>query len=324
MTIILTPIADTTRDSYMEAIRALVKDKVSIPSISLSKAAGGDLSAGTVNVRVSAVTEFGETLPSTRVSLAVVADDKVTVTIGRCAEAKFFRVYASTGTNVETLQAEVDQSQKNAVHVIEAISSGSAMPTVDTATIHCDRDDYIAALESAVGEYSGNFPQELDETITLTTNLNYALPVTFVDGFSSVRKVIYPGDSSPEDWLDQREYTARAGYLYLEDALIAGSTIKVRYTALHVVSQSQDTIPVHHNRAVCLLAASNICLQIAVKYSHNSNKTIGADTVDYKMRADDFRKNGGKYRSEAEDILGLTNGIAPASHNASWGWYENR
>ena len=318
---VMYPVVSETESTLLTRVKQMTADACGIPAISVLKSSSGHLTAGDLHVRVSATTEFGETLPSERISLAVAENDKVTITIGRVAQAKRYNVYASIGAVVETFQAEVEINQNIATtYILDAIATGSALPAVDTATVHIETSAYEAAISAALKEYSNNFPCDANYTlIGITGTSEYALPASWEDGFSYVKDVQFPDDSFPPEYVEKTDYFIKDNKIcFEEDCPSTGINSKMYY----VIPHTESTIPDQHFEAVVLMAASEACKLIAVKYSHTSNKNIGADSVDYKMRSDDFRKNAEAYKKEAWAKLGMPGGIKAACGNVSWGWHR--
>jgi len=309
--------------ALIDRVKQLCHDVCSAPVASLSKTTGGALSAGAVNVRVSALTEFGETLPCTRVSITAATNDKVTVTIGKVPRARGYRVYASAGTGTETYQADVAPGQSATVTlVISAIASGAAMPTTDTATVHIAQASYAQAVTAALLEYSGNYPTHATETKAQTTGTyEYDLPADWDYGLSTIELFEYPSGEEPPEYLDGRSiYVQGAHWRWSPDwSPATGKSAKLYYTRPVLESE----IPPTHFDAVGLLAAATAAETIATRYAHESNSVIGADSVDYKMRASDFNRQAKVYREAAWRALGTPDGRKPHSAVATWGWKES-
>jgi hypothetical protein len=310
--------------SMITQIRQLTRDRIGSLVFSLTKAVGGQLAAGTVNIRVSAVTEHGESIPAARVSIAVLLNDKVTISISRIAEAREYRIYASMGTAAETYQGSVTVNQSgHTAYTLSTLVTGSAMPSTDTATIHVELSSYQNALESAVAEYSNNFLRVVYSDIALTTStLAYDLPANWEDGFSTVRQAQYPLADVPPEYMLSGEYYVKDGKFHFVTSPRTGETLRLYYAIHHEVddtaSPAVNTIPTYHQNAVCMIAASHACEIIAAKYAHQSNMGAGADIVDFKMRSSDFRKLAETYRTDALKQLGMSKGAAPASGVVGW------
>lgn len=319
---ILRYIMSKTLSDYITRVKELCQDNCGATSIALVKATGGALAAGTLNVRVSVLTEFGESLPCARVSLAVAANDKVTIGIVNIPASRGYKVYASMGAAAETLQGMAALSQGPSSFVLSAVATGSAMPTEDTSTVYLALDTYERNLEAAARRYSCNEPLQKSADVVLVTNdLSYALPLDWVDGFSVVENLRYPSTALPAEYLEpENDYTVENGELVLRRT--TNGTAKLYYTIPHSLGATV-TIPDVDFDGVCYLAAAESCKVIATKYGHTSNTTIAADTVDFRQRSTDFRTLAKDYEAEANRLLGTPNGAKPHGARANWAYYKN-
>ncbi len=100
----------------------------------LTAASGGSLSAGTVYVKTTLVTAFGESLPSTEANVAVAASDLVNVPspTGVGTEVIGYNVYASTTTGTEEKQNSAPISIGTAYQILTIIT-GASPPVTNTA-----------------------------------------------------------------------------------------------------------------------------------------------------------------------------------------------
>lgn len=309
--------------TLLSRVKQLCHDVCGSPAISLTKASGGSLSAGAVNVRVSALTEFGETVPCSRVSIAALANDKVTVTISRVPQARGYRVYASQATATETYQSDVSPGQGPTVTlVISSVATGAAMPTADTATVHMESAAYDQAVTAGLLEYSGNNPKLDQDTVAQTSGTyEYDLPTDWDYGLSSIQNIEYPSGENPKAFLDPRNVylTGDGHWRWTDFAPETGKSAVVHYTRPVLESE----VPPAHFDGVALLCAATAAEAISAKYAHQSNSVIGADSVDYKMRASDFVRQAKIYREAAWRALGSPGGVKPHSARATWGWKED-
>jgi len=183
-----------------------------------------------------------------------------------------------------------------------------------------ERDNFI---QEAVKIYSRHCPREIVKDITgdgtydysITTHLTY-----WSEEFSSIRKVEYPADEREPVYLDDEEYTILRKedglYLrFLEGTPSATEKIRVTYLGLHILSDSQNTIPEIHEDAVCNLAASLYSGALASVYAQTSDSTITADSVDHTSKS---REYAARARAQKQNYLdqieiGEEGGVAPAS-----------
>lgn len=316
LTITGTPVSSLALANYITRVRDLVDDVCSIPTISLTKSAGGALAAGAINVRVSAITEFGETLPCNRASITVSINDKVTVLVTRISGATSYRVYASTGTNVETFQTEVTLTQAATLSVVlSSIASGNPLPTSDTATILVPFRSYGDAVEAAIYRYSSILPLTVyhDDTLVNGTK-EYDLPTDTIN----VSKIQYPLADYPPNYLEENEYFVKDGqWCFVSSNPATGSQARVYYTTSHTA----DSIPDRHFEPVCNMAAAVVCEQLASRYTRMSRRNIGADSVDYRLRATDSRKDAEVFMATAFRELGIKD-LEPSSYSVVMDWNE--
>jgi len=111
-------------------------------SLTLSQKAGGALSARTYYIKYTWANDTGETLPSTQQSIAVSANNIVTIAVGFSfipSGAKSLKIYVSTTSGAETLQTTISLPAKvlSWTEPTSGLVSGAALPssnTTDTKT----------------------------------------------------------------------------------------------------------------------------------------------------------------------------------------------
>jgi hypothetical protein len=125
----------------------------------------------------------------------------------------------------------------------------------------------------------------------------------------------YPIGQWPPSYLDAGDVQIYASptvrQLRLPLQLSIGDTVRLTYTAAHLVDDADDTVPGKHKNALASLAASLLCGQLARYYAGESEATICADTVDRKTKSD-------RWRALARDLLAAYNaavGAAPSERN---------
>jgi len=322
ITITGTPVTAPDIQDYVNRVRDLVDDICGLPGIAISSPTGGSLLAGYVSVRVSSVTEFGETLACSRVTAAVTEDDELDIVITRVPQANSYRVYAAFSADglpesgTETLQTEVAISQAATQTVIlEEIVDGTSLSTENTGTVLVPYRSYEDAVAAAANEYSMMFPQELYQEDTLTNGIKeYDLPL----GYFNVVRIQYPLEDYPPIFLDDADYFVKdEQWCFVSINPTTGEEARVYYTT----SWEAEDIPSKHFEPVCNLAAAVVCEQLASRYTRMSRRQIGADSVDYKMRASDSKNDAIMFRKSAYRLLGVAD-IKHASATARFDWYE--
>lgn len=139
-----------------------------------------------------------------------------------------------------------------------------------------------------------------------------------------LRRFQYPSAGTPPEYHDRDKIYVKDGKWGFDVNPSTGQLATLYFTTRHIVSDLVNTVPTADLETVCLLAAARACDEIAVKYSHLSNSSIGADSTDYKLRADDFRKNGREFRKMVWKALGVSDsGIKAESDFMSWDYYPD-
>lgn len=169
-----------------------------------------------------------------------------------------------------------------------------------------DRDSVVttvqrdAAIEAARAQYSIDAPRSVvvDATAAIGGNA-LDLPAGWTDD-SVLVSAEYPIGQWPPSMLNASDIQIYASptvrQLRLPLDLSIGDTVRLTYTADHLLDATEDTVPERHRLAVASLAASWLCGQLASYYAGESEATIGADTVDRKTKSD-------RWRARARDLL---------------------
>jgi len=178
-----------------------------------------------------------------------------------------------------------------------------------------DLDDYLPAIDAALEKYSGHRPKELVADLAGADSRDLDLPASYVDGFSTITAVEYPiGEVEPSlvDADDRRLYRDPAGIkLRLFDIEVpVGESVRLTYTAPRFEA---DIVPGDGDAVACL--AASICLRtLAAIYGQTSDPTIQADVVNYRSKADEFRRLADALEERYRTHLGIDkNGSAPAA-----------
>ena len=204
---------------------------------------------------------------------------------------------------------------------------GGDLPLGETEKIVC--------INRAVKRYSADRPRLLVADMDGDGGFDYAIAglTEWNEAFSSIKSVEYPVDDTKaaaailqeEVW---QTYQKPAGKVlrFLEDVPAANEDIRITYTALHLCTDAQDTIPIVDAEAVQMLAAALFCTMLATYYSQDQDSTIAADSVDHKSKAGEYSRRAKAYRAEYFDHLKIKEGgVIPASvtrdqdKSASWG-----
>lgn len=159
-----------------------------------------------------------------------------------------------------------------------------------------------------------------------------ALPVGYIDGFSSIVSVETPPDMVPAEIMDSRAYrVARDGsgaLRFVWDSPPANAaTVRVAYSVPRIMAANavNTTIPDHDFTAFCDLAASICADSIAAKYARTSEPAFNADAVNYRTRAMEWRDVAKRLWERWEQAMGIgssgdggSSSVAAASGWANW------
>lgn len=188
-----------------------------------------------------------------------------------------------------------------------------------------DKDQVIVsarrdvAITNAVLRYSKDAPRELvrDQVSDGTDTL--ALPTEWSNEISDLVAIEYPIGNIPTSLLNGAEfclYVSPSGQLIkMYDSPNSGDSLRVTFTAQHLLDDTHDTIPLTHQRAVAALAAADLCGQLASYYATEGAPTIGADVSDHQGKTERFRKRRSDLLAEYTAIVGPapSNRAKPAS-----------
>lgn len=170
-----------------------------------------------------------------------------------------------------------------------------------------DPDDLLNAATEALNRYSKVRPHvPLPVDIPGSGSYDCDLPIDWIDGFSDMLQVEFPVDRVPANIIDRRDYSIYAGPTGKKLRILIAQPdtdemVRQTYTILH----SEDSVPAVDLEAVANLAAS-ICLrQLAAAFGQTSDPTIQADTVNYRSKADEFRRLADSFEGLYKTHLGI-------------------
>jgi hypothetical protein len=205
--------------------------------------------------------------------------------------------------NYAEIKDKVDQTVKD--------TAGRLMPA--------ERDLWI---QEAVKQYSKHRPRNVVKDITGDGSYDYSVSThltLWVKGFSVIKSVEYPADQREPVYLEEDSfliYEKESGLFlrFLEDIPNATQKIRVTYTALHILSGILNTIPAVDEDALCNLAASLCSQALSSIYAGTSDSTIGADSVNYRTKSQEYQSRAKEQKKLYMDHLGIKEGdVAPAS-----------
>lgn len=175
-----------------------------------------------------------------------------------------------------------------------------------------------AAIQAAVLAYSIVRPRPRVADVADASGMLLDLPADWEEEFSQITGIEHPVGRVPpallatDAWALYRDVGALR--IMLATSLPAGSTVRVSFTAPHVVSATEDTVPAPHRAAVALLAAAMLCDQLAAFYANDSDSTIAVDRAPGQTRSQAYAARARDYRRQFQDIVGAADRVsAPAA-----------
>lgn len=165
----------------------------------------------------------------------------------------------------------------------------------DTAARYTDPEK-DAFVQEAVEQYARDKPRRVDDLITGDgTALRHATPTDWEDRFSVITEVEFPTGEDPVVLLQNLQDLFRivqqsnVELIQFKTLTIPNlDTLRIVFTALHIVDGSTNTIPINDENAVVALAASKLAAGLAAFYAEAHESSIDAETVDNQSKADTF------------------------------------
>lgn len=170
------------------------------------------------------------------------------------------------------------------------------------------------AVEAARVHYSADRPLRLITDIeVLTAGNSVPLPAGWEPDFSVLQEVEYPVGNMPPSMLKPAAYAViqspSGSVIYVLDAVPAGATVRVTYSAPHVLTSLQCTIPPARFEAVACWAAALLADQLAAAYADNTEPTIAVDRVDQTSPSRTWAARAKAYRERYAQLVGVS-GVA--------------
>jgi len=190
-------------------------------------------------------------------------------------------------------------------------------------------DEVNECIDAALEQLNEDRPQEVKKDITGDGTADYNLETEYVKGFSNIDDdgVEYPAGENPPQTLDRND----DWIVYEDPSKVAGQqmrlllftvtpntteTIRVTIRTPHAVTESASSMNQTEFSAVCWLAAANVLLAIAAKYTQDTDPEIEADTVDRGTGASALLTLADRYRRRYEKLVGL-NADVKAAHTVA-------
>lgn len=165
--------------------------------------------------------------------------------------------------------------------------------------------DIEAAVQEAVHKYSILRPYKREEVYADGFSNNVlTVPAYWVERFSSIYEIEI-NDCEPPYYIDRSHYTVdiQDGIEVIRIYYDTSERIKVYYSSYHVLSETETTIPEHHQDAIVNLTVSLLCEQLSNQFSSNVDSGISADSVDFTTKSEEYSKRAGAYRRLFENVV---------------------
>lgn len=174
-----------------------------------------------------------------------------------------------------------------------------------------DQPKKHSAIDQAVKRYAAARPRERAADYAGDgAAFDFDLPTDWVIEFSVIRNIEYPqGERQPvflqrEDWMFYHTTTVEKIRL-MSITPPSGKTMRVLYTAPHVVDVSQSTVSSQDEEAVADLAASIGMRDLAATYANTTDPLVQADSVDYRSKSSEWLKLADSLEKRYRQHLGL-------------------
>ena len=183
-------------------------------------------------------------------------------------------------------------------------------------------DEKDRFIQEAVKIYSKHRPRKIVKEITGDGTYDYSFAThltSWAEEFSVIKSIEYPADYREPEILDQDDWIIHekaSGKVirFLEATPSATETIRVVYTGLHILSDTQNTIPEVDEDAVSNLAASLCSAALASAYATATDSTITADSVDHKSKSEKYETRARAQKKIYIDHLAIKEGqVLPAT-----------
>lgn len=177
-------------------------------------------------------------------------------------------------------------------------------------------------INQALRDLNKDVPRKIVIDIAGDGTKDYALPATFIKGFTTIRTIETPADEDPpqfrrrsSDWFLYENPTLAPNDLRLRFKLttpVTGETIRVVMTTPYVILVSST---LDNETVFGALIAKSLELgfaALAARFNQTVDPTIAADAVDYQGRPAAFLVLSEKWRSEYRRLVGLAEQIKAA------------
>lgn len=190
------------------------------------------------------------------------------------------------------------------------------------AALGSDMADQLV-VERAIGlaadQYSADAPQVLGALVSGFSGEAIDLPTAWVLGRSVLEAVEYPVGRAPREEVPAAVARGADGTwrVLLLDQTLSGATLRVWFTAPHVLDADECTVPPQHLNAVACWAAAELCRQIATQKGHERDASLSAVAVQGGTQSGDLARRARDWFTQYRVALGIADPEADAGGKAA-------
>lgn len=163
------------------------------------------------------------------------------------------------------------------------------------------------AIEQAVLQYGLDAPQQLQVVVDGVNGDTIPVPPGWVVGRSLLTAVEFPVGRAPAAIIDAATARDAAGnwqILLPVDSLI-DATVRIHFSAPHLVNATECTVPAEHENALACWAAAELCRQLATQKGHERDATISAANTNGASQSGDLARRARDWDLQYRQALGL-------------------
>jgi hypothetical protein len=181
-------------------------------------------------------------------------------------------------------------------------------------------------LNEAIRRYSKIVPNKIVHDFQGDgTSYDFALPSTYIFGFSSISQVEYPADERIPLFIDDDEWmilqsSANAYSMRLINYTPTSSEkVRISFNGVHTVTTTASSIINMDMDAVCNLASALCCYAISRHYAKTADATLTADTIDYQNKSETYASRAKELEKLFSSHINIeTNSLKAASVITDW------
>lgn len=163
------------------------------------------------------------------------------------------------------------------------------------------------AIEQAVLQYGLDSPRHLAAEVANVTGGLIDVPAGWVVERSQLEAVEYPIGVAPMATLEAAVVRSEGDVLQvmLLDDSLSDATVRIHYTAPHVATLAECSVPAEHDNAVACWAVAELCRQLATQRGHDRDATLGAAAVNGQSQSGDLARRAKDWFAQYRVALNL-------------------